>query len=389
MKKNLFSLLAMAALAVVFTACSQNEELSSSDQKSVFVKLDIGQGTRAIQAPFGSNPATVSSLRIYFHNGTSILKMVSITTSTTPSIATLTSSGAKISDVPSGATHVTVLGNLPTGLSVPTSGTIASVKNTVLNVATQTTASGVLLIGNDGTLQSASTTPPAWVTTIGGVVAGDLYAEVAIAPAFARVEIEGMKSKATSVITGYKLKGIFLNNIYDEIQLNGTLPASATLKNNGPDPTKYEQNVTGGTPVYASANPGILHDWFSPLVNASLVAGDGYQITAGSGMRWAYQVVPNAGNTANTQLQVIVRLSDVTATGLTYTGDQFLTIRGFLDSTTGNLVPIEAGKIYTISTADFAFDENNITDTPVTEAVGVYLKVTVTPWTSVAVKPNL
>ncbi len=392
MKKNLFSLLAMAALAVVFTACSQNEELSSSDQKSVFVKLDIGQGTRAIQAPFGNNRPTVSSLRIYFHNNTpgSILKMVAISSTTTPSINDLIN-GAKISDVPSSATHVTVFGNIPSSIltTVPTAGTIASVKSTMLGVETQTTAEHVLLNGSDGVLQSASGAgAPTWISTLGGVGAGDLYAEVTIAPAFARVEIEGMKTKTGSAITGYSLQGIFLNNIYTQMQLDGTVPSSVTLQNNGPDATKYLQDVTGSPLVYPSANNGIFHNWFAPSLVAALTGGI-YEITAGAGMRWAYQVIPNANTAANDQLQIIMRLTNVTGTGLTYTGDQFLTIRGFLDSATGTPVTIQPGKIYTISTADFEFDENDITDTPVTNAVGVYLKVTVTPWSPVAVKPNL
>ncbi len=387
MKKNLFSLLAMAALAVVFTACSQNEELSSSDQKSVFVKLDIGQVTRAIQAPFGPNAATVNSLRIYFHNGTSILKMVSVTSTTTPNITNLIA-GTKISDVPSGATQVTVLGNLPASIlsSVPTSGTIASVKSALINVTTQTTAADVLLTGVDGSLQPASGAGvPSWIT---GASTGDLYAEITIKPAFARVEIEGMKTKTSSAITAYKLKGIFLNNIYDEMQLGGTLPAGATLKNNGPDATKFLQDVVGGNPVYASTSPGILHDWYSTPTPGVSATGGGFQVTAGTNQRWAYQVIPNDATDKNKQLQIIIRLSDIIATGLTYTNDQFLSIRGFKDAS-NNDVKIEAGKIYTISTADFEFDENNITDTPVTEGVGVYLKVTVTPWSPVAVKPNL
>ena len=49
----------------------------------------------------------------------------------------------------------------------------------------------------------------------------------------------------------------------------------------------------------------------------------------------------------------------------------------------------EKGKIYTISKADFTFDESNLSTIPNTSAVSVWLKVTVKAWTVVPVKPNL
>ena len=50
---------------------------------------------------------------------------------------------------------------------------------------------------------------------------------------------------------------------------------------------------------------------------------------------------------------------------------------------------LEKGKIYTISKADFTFDESNLSTIPNTSAVSVWLKVTVKAWTVVPVKPNL
>jgi hypothetical protein len=70
------------------------------------------------------------------------------------------------------------------------------------------------------------------------------------------------------------------------------------------------------------------------------------------------------------------------------TGDQFITVRGFKDGS-GNIVELEKGKIYTISKADFTFDESNLSTIPNTSAVSVWLKVTVKAWTVVPVKPNL
>ena len=65
-----------------------------------------------------------------------------------------------------------------------------------------------------------------------------------------------------------------------------------------------------------------------------------------------------------------------------------MTVRGFKDNA-GKIVKLEKGKIYTISKTDFEFDESRLSTVPNTNAVGVWLKVTVKPWTVVAVKPNL
>ena len=86
------------------------------------------------------------------------------------------------------------------------------------------------------------------------------------------------------------------------------------------------------------------------------------------------------------------KLSDVgadPASGVVFPGGpQFLTVRGFKNNA-GQIVKLEKGKIYTISKANFKFDESNLTTVPNTTAVGVWLKVTVKPWEVVTVKPNL
>ena len=105
------------------------------------------------------------------------------------------------------------------------------------------------------------------------------------------------------------------------------------------------------------------------------------------------KVVPNGNSTdANEQLQLVFKLSNLAAkagSSVNFgTGDQFITVRGFKDGS-GNIVELEKGKIYTISKADFTFDESNLSTIPNTSAVSVWLKVTVKAWTVVPVKPNL
>ena len=386
MKKNLFkSLLTMCALGAIFAACSNENEKSvvnNGEKTSAYLQLDLRGKTRAIETPFGANAATVTSLQLYFHDGTNVLKTLSVTNSSTPNIAQL-QTGVKITDIPANATKVTVFGNIPTSVSVPTSGTIASVKNTIIEISTQTTASNVLLRGNDADLALVSTYPsptPPWLSTADG---NDKYAEVTIAPAFSRIEIEGIMSDATSPITAYKLEGVFLTNIFTALKLDGTVHGSK--ETNASDPSKYAQDIVGGTPQYKSSEDGLLHQWTQ--TNAT-VSGSSYEVTAGIGKVWGFQVVPNDATNGNDQLQIVLRLSSVTATGYTFSGDKFITVRGFKNSA-DQIIKLEPGKIYSISKADFTFDHNNLNAVPVTSAVSVWLKVTVKPWEVVTVKPNL
>ena len=216
-----------------------------------------------------------------------------------------------------------------------------------------------------------------------GITDGDKYAEVEIGPAVARVEIEGLATTASSAVDGFTLEGIYVNNFFEKFNLAGTVVG--TKVQYGATPAAYAQ----GQGLYTPANAGKLFD-------QSAVAATGIPkevIPPTAGQRWAYQVVPNGNSTdANEQLQLVFKLSNLAAkagSSVNFgTGDQFITVRGFKDGS-GNIVELEKGKIYTISKADFTFDESNLSTIPNTSAVSVWLKVTVKAWTVVPVKPNL
>ena len=384
MKKSLLSVFTMVAMAAAFSACSNDDKEvtdENGDVKSVFMKMELPAVTRAAEPSAAGTTATATDLHLYFHDGTNIMKCVTITSTSTPSIAQITS-GAQITDVPAAATHITIYGNKPSSVSLPSAGTLVSLKSTEIEILTQGSIAGVLLKSDDVMLSTYSTgTPaPAWA---GGIQDGDKYAEVDIIPAVARIEVEGLQVKMPTKVAAFTLKGIYLNNFYERFRLDGDV-STFSLTNYGANSNNYVQ----GQGLYTVSNNGKLYD--EPSTAAS---GSPLEVTAGGTNRWAYQVVPNAATVANDQLQIIFKLdglSTIPGAGITFpVGAQFLTVRGFLDKTTNAPVKIEAGKIYTIEKGDFTFDESNLTTVPVVTAVGVWLKVTVKPWTVVAVKPNL
>lgn len=386
MKKNVFkSFLTMCALAATFAACSNENDVPNVEKntRSVFMKMDlpvVKPMTKAVETTASGTTATATDLYLYFHDGTNILKHVAITTASSPSIVQL-AAGAQIADVPTAATKVTIYGNKPTGVSLPTAGTLASLKSTEIEIVSQSTIANVLLKSDDVTLTDyTGVGAPGWAS---GIQSGDKYAEVEMIPAVARIEVEGLQVKTPTKVATFTLKGIYLNNFYEKFKLDGDV-ASLSLTNYGVTPTAYAL----GQGLYTVGNNGKLFE--EPNTPAS---GATLEVTAGASNFWAYQVAPNPATAANDQLQLIFKVDNLTATpssGITFpAGEQFLTVRGFVDKTTNLPVKIEAGKIYTIEKGDFTFDETNLTTVPVVTAVGVWLKVTVKAWTVVAVKPNL
>ncbi|WP_027326446.1 MULTISPECIES: hypothetical protein [Bacteroides] len=386
MKKNLFkSLLTMCALGAMFTACSNegNEvpDVTKGEKKTVFMKLDLKQQTRATEDELTTGTtAPVTNLHIYFYDDATknIQKYVKVTNSTAPSISTL-ATGAQITDVPAVADRVLVRGNVPATISLPTGGLITAVENLEINIKTQNDKDNILLGHLAATINQWDGSGSAPIV---GMSAQDKYAEVTLIPSVARIEIEGLQ--AQGAVSGFDLAGIYLTNFFEKLKMGDG--SSINQIQYGTDVLKYEQDAPGTE--YATVDAGKLYDKFDPALSAV-----GLEVTPSpSSKRWAYHAFQNEGTTANAQLQLVFKLSNITTTpgsGVTISGTQFLTVRGFKDSGTGDIVKLEKGKIYTISKANFKFDESNLTPVPNTDAVGVWLKVTVKPWEVVAVKPNL
>lgn len=390
MKKNVFKgLLTMCAFAAAFTSCSkENNEIPNpgeNDTKSVFMKLDLNQKpqTKATEEPINTGTkAQVSELHVYFYRDSdkSIQKYLKINGTSTPSLTQLTGTGAQIPDVPVAADRVLVRGNVPSSVTLPTSGSITAVENLEINITTQDNKDNILLghlAANISQWDGTGSAP------IAGMSAQDKYAEVTLIPAVARIEIEGLQAQG-AVVNSFSLEGIYLTNFYEKLKMGDGSSVSPIIQY-GADATKYDE----GQGLYTTSNNGKLFDKFTPALVASSSPLAVAPTSASN--RWAYHVFQNEGTTANDQLQLVFKLTNVAAapgSGVTLANTQFLTVRGFKDNL-GQIVKIEKGKIYTISKADFKFDEGNLSTVPNTTAVGVWLKVTVQPWTVVPVKPNL
>ena len=327
MKKSLLSVFTMVAMAAAFTACS-NDDIEVPDVKN-------------------------GEARSVFMK----LELPTLTRSTEPPVA---------------------------------SGTVATVSNlhvyfhdgtSILKYVNATTTTPITIANL--TTGTQITDVPAAATTV--TVCGNIPAGTSLPTGgtVAALKAVQLATTASSAVDGFTLEGIYVNNFFEKFNLAGTVVG--TKVQYGATPAAYAQ----GQGLYTPANAGKLFD-------QSAVAATGIPkevIPPTAGQRWAYQVVPNGNSTdANEQLQLVFKLSNLAAkagSSVNFgTGDQFITVRGFKDGS-GNIVELEKGKIYTISKADFTFDESNLSTIPNTSAVSVWLKVTVKAWTVVPVKPNL
>lgn len=193
----------ICTLVVTLASCNNENDVPEVPQKigNVFMKLNLGQkaDTRANEAPLAAGTtATVNSLHIYFYsNGDqSIQKYLRVDNTTTPSITDLTT-GAQISDVPTVADRVLVRGNVPAGVSLPTSGLITTVENQEIEITTQNSSNNILLDHLAASIQTYAAGGGA--APIVGMQNGDKYAEIELEPAVARIEIEGLQARGTVI----------------------------------------------------------------------------------------------------------------------------------------------------------------------------------------------
>ncbi|MEY8686082.1 hypothetical protein AB9N12_08040 [Bacteroides sp. AN502(2024)] len=273
-----------------------------------------------------------------------------------------------------------VRGNVPASVVLPANGPISAVENLMVDITTQNDKNNILLGHIAKNLSEWHTGDPNIFGTVTTAIDGDKYAEVELEPAVARIEFEGLQTTTVTAITGFDLKGIYQNNFFTKLKMGDG--SSDDKKDYGINPANYAL----GQGLFTGINKEKLFDEFTPVYSAT---GSPLAVSpaGGADKRWVYHIYENGATDANDQLQLIFKLENLQPSA-TIPSPQFLTVRGFKNSS-GQLVEIQKGKIYTVSKSDFTFNESNLTTVPNTNAVGVWLKVTVKPWEVVNVKPNL
>lgn len=250
---------------------------------------------------------------------------------------------------------------------------------------------------------------------------GNLYTtSVTITPLVARVEVGQITCKnqndpapaISADITGYKLAGVFVNNVRPYVLLAGT-----PYLTGAPIDIKAQVGWTNGWSSYFNAtnevfpyfnggSPSAPSDWvlnsmvtycsptgaaalsFYPDVNNGATSTDPNLPTK---QAWAFQVCPS--NTVVTRSQaydlphLILKLTDVTYVANPFGATtKYVTITNYKTANDVAVTKFERGNVYRI--INLTFTHNETTNQPYEENITVTATVSVAPWVINEIVPD-
>lgn len=354
-KRILFVLAAVLTLGMV--SCSNDNEPNVDKNlpaKDVTIRIG-GMQTRAAGEAIGTKAAILNDGYVVFaSSGGQIVQVVPFGGSATITASDLTgTNGHKFTNVPGTVNKVYVYGNIPSDLTLPTSGALESINALLANVGSQADATEgvdrVTLYGGDAITGTAP----------------DYAATFDIKPIAARIEIKDVVVKSGSTITSFNVEGIFINNYYEAGRLDGKLSGTPVNKGQGGDAIYKE-----GVAPYVAGFP--LFDF-----NTSGLTKEADKV-------WAYNVLAPSDNTTE-HTHVIIRLSNIAPAGA-FKGTQFVTIKAFNDGT-NTLTHLTAGKVYELGSIEIS--QEHLSPEAETEAVNVTVTANVVDWVPVPVTPEM
>lgn len=333
------------------------------------------------------------------------------------------------------ATEITALANTST-----TSGgnnvTITGVPNTattlyfVANIMTTDGAAFPQVEGTTGTdsrlridkLQANVTNVPmaGQSTTFAPATGSPRTTSVLLTPIVARVEVgqvtcenqNGAGQPAVSAdITGYKLSGVFINNIHQAVLLGGTpylVGSPLDIKAQAGWATGWENYFTAANtvfPYYVGGTPAAPSDWVANSMltyctPSGAVALSFYpDLTNGSTstdpgltpkQAWGYQVAPSntvaVGSAADVP-HVILKLTEVNYVDNPFgLKTQYVTVTKYKDDLGVAVNEFKRGNVYRIK--NLTFTHNEATNQPYEKNITVTATVTVAPWVINDINPD-
>lgn len=386
-KFKYFSLAIAALLMVGFASCSSDDEpaigVEENKTVSVTLKIDLGATTRAEVAPIGADvKATFTTADVYFTTAQgAILKYCTVGKDVTgfdKLDITTSGTGVTVTGLPGNTTQVYVFGNTPAGVSLPTNGPISKVKATAISLLSQKDIGNVNLYGTSGlTLVTEG--------NIGDATNAKYSANVQIKPTVARIELDQMEAEHN--LLSFSVVGIFVDNYYQEGNVDGTV--SATLSGTGNNLVAISQTADhyarSTDNKYTEALAGVNHDWYETVKpTEDLIAKPSGTYV------WGYNLF---GKTETSAVpRIVIRIKDVVTndeSAISFAGqDWFLTIKGFKNKTGSAAIDkIEPGNVYKISGLKFC--GTNLSPAPNLVAKDITVTVEVLPWGIVEMTPEL
>lgn len=376
--KTKFPFLATLVVALGLMSCAENNDLPvNADNQSIYLKIgniESAQTRSEGTAVPTTEAVTLTDGYIYFITAQDGIKeWYKIASSGTSDVAnkvittTDLKNGFKFSNVSGEVSKVYIVGNpnLGSGEATTMEGfkTLSELKAGVnVVISSQNNVQDLTIVGEGGVTAVNTTQHPTAAAT-------DRQAVVSLTPLCARIEIGAVKVIGT--ITGYTLKGIYVNRFY----------ANKTLSNvfsNLQSEELTDNFSTAGTGIYSSYPTMCDQNDAGLGSQTSLVTSP----TTGNNV-WAYQFFP--GGTENPR--ITFKLTGVTSSvgGESYPDPQFVNIRGFLNSTGTAITTFAPGTIYHIN--EVSIEKNNLTQLPDPEDINLWVTVTINTWKVEVVTP--
>ncbi len=359
MKRRLAFLFAALPVisAVLFSCNKSNDEAPGNAAEGVFVKINKVPA-RSI-SPGVSDPTLVfNSGYLYFVSGSGqITGRLSVTNDnaalTATSVGIETLQDGVIITVPANTLSVYLPGNIPAGITLPTSGAYSVVEQTVISLNSQYDGSGGITAAT--IYGSSPITPPVAPATFA-------TANINVSPLASRIEISAITG-GIDIAGTWIVEGIFINKYDSQHYLNAMRNASG-FKDNGSDPAAY----LAGTAGYPTADNGMYFDYNIAGIG-TLDGGTNAYTPATAGDIWSYNVF------AGLVPHIVIRLDDITG----FQNPQFLTVKTFRTGGGALITAFERGKIYRI--ANIAFTADDLTEQPELETLDVEVTVNLIDWT--------
>lgn len=382
------TMMCAALAAVTFAACSNDSDnpvVPAEEADGVYIRFaGLSGETRAESAPVADQtPVTFTDGYLVFGDfGADEITHVVTITNNTASANTVTVNALENGVLFSGieADYVYVIGNV-TAVSPVVGGSVSALLATTVEVDDQTDTTGGLTTATlYGEGQIVDVTPG----SNGQVAGAEKEAIFSVKPHAARFEISKIAGDAT--IASFELAGIYVNNTYVKLGLNGSA-LNANLTTAGGDLLNYGTDASQYTAATGYSSYLTLFDEFTTPIASTSAA-----VAPAAGNVWSYNVLAPAGqgNTVNAVPHIVIHFGKMVTedgnyvNGVTGGQDAYLTIsRYFLSSVEQ---PIEASKIYKI--ASVAFDKNDLDDVPEEknqdeDGFTVYVEVEFVDWTAV------
>lgn len=414
MKKFLF----MALIASSLFACNKQDVVDTGEEmtgeNTVFLSIKQAPSTRGVSDQKGDPEySVIGSAKIFFidASGTSIYQRELTTNEITALANTSTTEGGNtvvITGVPNTAKTLYFIANIKTaaGTNFPMVDGTTSADARLRIDKLQANATNVPMSG-----QSATFVPTA--------LTNQYTASVTLTPIVARLELgqltcqnqNGAGQPAVSAdITGYKLSGVFINNVRENVLLDGTpylVGSHIDIKNQlgwstgwasyfTPANTSFPYYV-GGTPAapsdwvansmvtYCNPTGGTALSFYPDLTNGSTSTDPGLTPK----QAWGYQICPSTTviGTATDVPHIILKLTEVTYNdnplGLQ---TKYVTVTKYKDDLGNPIAEFKRGNVYRIN--NLVFSHNESTNQPYEKNITVTATVLVAPWVINTINPD-